>query len=106
MYNDFVNVNQIGNYLSNVDTYVSVFFKSENSNTFLVAVLNSGLFFDKVTALWEIQEQKSWIKRVWRPTKSDLTMKNSIKARDVVQQKSRSPWLEKSVPPSSWLSEN
>ena len=41
----------IGNYLSNVDTYVSVFFKSENSNTFLVAVLNSGLFFDKVTAL-------------------------------------------------------
>ena len=40
-------------------------------------------------------------KEFWRPTKSDLTMKNSIKARDVVQQKSRSPWLQK----SSWLSE-
>ena len=33
-------------------------------------------------------------KEFWRPTKSDLTMKNSIKARDVVQQKSRSPWLK------------
>ena len=39
-------------------------------------------------------KKKSFVARASLQLKSDLTMKNSIKARDVVQQKSRSPWLK------------